>query len=176
MSIKAMSWVWEQHLASTTKLVLLALADHADDEGTCWPRINGVAAKCGVSDRTVQRVLQKAQDNGVEPNEMDGVRDWIRNVEKKPSSFSLPTSGNRFYPDFLIRLESGGIIAAEYKGAHLTTSDESREKKRMGELWERRSNGHWGRTGRLVSHRAGGEPMPSNSVVVCLLLGRIRAA
>lgn len=74
-------------------------------------------------------------------NEMDGVRDWIRNVEKKPSSFSLPTSGDRFYPDFLIRLESGGIIAAEYKGAHLASNAESQEKKRMGELWERRSGG-----------------------------------
>lgn len=74
-------------------------------------------------------------------NEMDGVRDWIRNVERKPSSFSLPTSSDRFYPDFLIRLDNGGTIAAEYKGAHLTTSKDSAEKQRLGELWERRSGG-----------------------------------
>ncbi|MDE2257182.1 MAG: DEAD/DEAH box helicase family protein [Xanthomonadaceae bacterium] len=74
-------------------------------------------------------------------NEMEGVRDWIRNVERKPSSFSLPTSSDRFYPDFLIRLQNGGIIAAEYKGAHLATGRDADEKKRIGELWERRSGG-----------------------------------
>lgn len=74
-------------------------------------------------------------------NEMGGVRDWIRNVERKPGSFSLPTSSDRFYPDFLIRLANGGIIAAEYKGEHIATNKDSDEKKRIGELWERRSGG-----------------------------------
>ena len=72
---------------------------------------------------------------------MDGVRDWIRNVERKPGSFSLPTSSDRFYPDFVIRLANGGIIAAEYKGDHLASGKDSDEKKRIGELWERRSGG-----------------------------------
>lgn len=74
-------------------------------------------------------------------NEMDGVCDWIRNVERKPSSFSLPTSSDRFYPDFLIRMANGGIIATEYKGAHLATAKDSEEKKRIGAFWERRSGG-----------------------------------
>lgn len=74
-------------------------------------------------------------------NEMDGVECWIRNVEKKASSFSLPTSSDRFYPDFLVRTWNGGIIAAECKGAHLATGKDSEEKKRIGALWERRSGG-----------------------------------
>jgi type III restriction enzyme len=74
-------------------------------------------------------------------NQMDGVACWIRSVARKPSSFSLPTSSDRFYPDFLIRMDGGGIIAAEYKGAHLATGHDSVEKKRIGELWERRSDG-----------------------------------
>jgi type III restriction enzyme len=74
-------------------------------------------------------------------NQMEGVRDWVRNVERKPGSFSLPTSSDRFYPDFLIRLDNGGIIAAEYKGSHIADGKDSDEKKCMGELWERRSNG-----------------------------------
>jgi type III restriction enzyme len=74
-------------------------------------------------------------------NEMEGVDTWIRNVEHKPSSFSLPTSVHRFYPDFLIRLENGKIIAAEYKGAHLADGRISDEKKRIGEIWERRGGG-----------------------------------
>ena len=75
-------------------------------------------------------------------NEMVGVNCWLRNVERKPSSFSLPTSSDRFYPDFLIRMDHGRIIAAEYKGKHLATGAESKEKRRIGELWEKRSSGH----------------------------------
>ncbi|MGQ4660409.1 DEAD/DEAH box helicase family protein [Lysobacter sp. F6437] len=72
-------------------------------------------------------------------NQLSDVAWWIRNVERKPTSFSLQTASDRFYPDFLIGLEGGGTIAVEYKGAHLSDSGESRGKKRIGELWERRS-------------------------------------
>jgi len=57
MSIKAMNWAWEQNLAPSTKLVLLALADIADDSGYCWPSITTLSKKVGVSYRTVQRIL-----------------------------------------------------------------------------------------------------------------------
>ncbi len=69
-------------------------------------------------------------------NEMDGVRDWIRNVDRKPGSFSLPTSSDRFYPDFVIRLTNGGIIAAEYNLSSTLPPEDSDEKKRYGELWD----------------------------------------
>lgn len=72
-------------------------------------------------------------------NQLPGVAWWIRNVERKPTSFWLQTASDRFYPDFLIGLETGGIIAAEYKGGHIADSADSREKKRIGELWERRA-------------------------------------
>lgn len=75
-------------------------------------------------------------------NDLEGVESWIRNVERKPGSFSLPTSSDRFYPDFLIRLPSKRIVAAEYKGGHIADSADSREKRSLGELWERRSGGH----------------------------------
>lgn len=70
-------------------------------------------------------------------NELGGVRDWIRNVERKPGAFSLPTSKHRFYPDFLVRMESGCVLVIEYKGAHLY--EQQAEKRRIGELWARRA-------------------------------------
>ncbi len=70
-------------------------------------------------------------------NELDGVKDWIRNIERKPGAFSLPTSKHRFYPDFLVRMESGRILVVEYKGAHLY--EDQAEKRRIGELWARRA-------------------------------------
>jgi len=54
MSIVATNWAWGQQLTPTVKFVLLALADSADDHGVCWPSVQTVARKCGVSSRTVQ--------------------------------------------------------------------------------------------------------------------------
>lgn len=65
---------------------------------------------------------------------------WVRNVEKQPNSFWLQTSRGRFFPDFVIKLKSGKIIALEYKGKHLIT--DSKEKDDIGKLWARRSGGH----------------------------------
>ena len=50
-----MNWAWRQNLPSTAKLVLLALADAADDEGNCWPSVATIAGKAGVTTRTVRR-------------------------------------------------------------------------------------------------------------------------
>lgn len=53
-----MNWAWHQDLKPVPKLVLMALADAADDQGICWPSVATVATKVGVSTRTVRRVMQ----------------------------------------------------------------------------------------------------------------------
>jgi response regulator of citrate/malate metabolism len=53
-----MNWAWQQALKPVPKLVLMALADAADDQGICWPSVATVAGKVGVSTRTVRRVMQ----------------------------------------------------------------------------------------------------------------------
>lgn len=58
MSITAREWALRQALGPVPKFVLVVLADAADDQGTCWPRISTVAEKVGVSTRTVQRAVQ----------------------------------------------------------------------------------------------------------------------
>lgn len=72
-------------------------------------------------------------------NECAAVETWVRNVEKKPGAFSLQTSTDRFYPDFLAKLKDGRLLAVEYKGGHLYAGAE--EKRMMGELWEKASGG-----------------------------------
>jgi type III restriction enzyme len=67
------------------------------------------------------------------------VKYWIRNLSKKPSSFRLQTSTDRFYPDFICQLTDGRILVVEYKGQHLFTDAE--EKRAVGEVWASRSNG-----------------------------------
>lgn len=72
-------------------------------------------------------------------NDLDGVDCWVRNVERKPGAFFLPTSRHRFYPDFLVRMSSGRILVVEYKGAHLYDGEKQAEKRHIGALWARRA-------------------------------------
>lgn len=60
-----MTWAFDQELPEGQKLVLLALADHADDEGTCWPGAKRMAEKCGVTRRTVQRRIAALETRGL---------------------------------------------------------------------------------------------------------------
>jgi len=70
------------------------------------------------------------------------VRRWVRNLERRPDgSFWLPTSTDRFYPDFVAELENGQFLVVEYKGEHLWSNDDSKEKRAVGELWADRSGG-----------------------------------
>jgi hypothetical protein len=64
MSVLQMSKVWALDLPHNHLWVLMALADHADDQGQCWPGVDRIAWKCGSSTRQVQRILrQLVEDN-----------------------------------------------------------------------------------------------------------------
>lgn len=64
MSVRAMTWVWSLQMNASHKLVMLALADHADDKGKCWPGLDGIASKCGMTRRNLIRVIQKLEQAG----------------------------------------------------------------------------------------------------------------
>ncbi|MBN2642677.1 MAG: DEAD/DEAH box helicase family protein [Victivallales bacterium] len=73
---------------------------------------------------------------------LDEVEFWVRNLERNPDfSFWLQTSTDKFYPDFVCKLKDGRILVVEYKGADRWSNEDSREKRRLGELWEAKSNG-----------------------------------
>lgn len=56
MSIHALSWAWQQPVKDpASKLILLKLADQANDHGECWPARCTIADECGVSVATVKR-------------------------------------------------------------------------------------------------------------------------
>ena len=65
MSVRIMSKVWDMDLPSKAKLVLLAVADCANDEGVAWPSIATIARKCGCDPRTVQRNLRDIEKAGL---------------------------------------------------------------------------------------------------------------
>ena len=70
------------------------------------------------------------------------VETWVRNLEREPKlSFWIQTSTDKFYPDFIAKLENGKLLVVEYKGGHLAGSLDTKEKERLGKLWEERSGG-----------------------------------
>jgi len=74
------------------------------------------------------------------------VMHWVRNLDTAPCGFALATSRGRFFPDFVAELagdgvNSGRIAVLEYKGAHLLNDPYEIEKRQVGELWARNSQG-----------------------------------
>lgn len=65
MSVEAMAWAFKQKINDAqTKLVLLALCDHADENGLCWPSQERLADKAACSLDTAQRRLQRLETLG----------------------------------------------------------------------------------------------------------------
>lgn len=59
MSITLMAATWNLDIPSTEKMVLMCLADYANDEGeNCWPAVATLARKCSKGDRTIQGAIK----------------------------------------------------------------------------------------------------------------------
>lgn len=67
MSIEMMNSVFKSRgLNLGEKMVLLALADRADDDGVCWPSVEGLRLKTGIgSYSTLNKYLWILKDSGL---------------------------------------------------------------------------------------------------------------
>ena len=67
MSIRLMAQVWEDTRVETQAelLVLLALADHARDDGLCWPSMRTIAKKARIEERSTQRIVRRLIEKGL---------------------------------------------------------------------------------------------------------------
>lgn len=65
MSVRATNWAWEQgrqlRLKQGELLVLIRAADHADNEGVCWPGNDYLAEYTAMDESTVRRNLKKLE-------------------------------------------------------------------------------------------------------------------
>ncbi len=71
-----------------------------------------------------------------------GVKHWVRNIVRGAHSYWLPTSTDRFYPDFVAELTDGRMLVLEYKGAHLANTEDTAEKANIGARLEEISGGN----------------------------------
>ncbi len=71
----------------------------------------------------------------------DAVKHWVRNIVRGEHAYWLPTSTDRFYPDFVAELKDRRLLVVEYKGADRMTNDDTKEKKNIGARLQEVSGG-----------------------------------
>jgi Helix-turn-helix domain len=105
MSIKVMNLVWDRYPEGGSELLLiLALADHADDAGDrVYPSVQTMARKTRMSERAVQYLLRRIQERGLL-------------VLVEPGGGRNRTARYRINID---RIENGANIAPITKGCNL---------------------------------------------------------
>lgn len=66
MSVRLMAEVWEYatDLSGTSLLMLLAVADHCNDDRIAWPSVARLAAKCRIGERQAQYMLRDLETRG----------------------------------------------------------------------------------------------------------------
>jgi len=65
MSIRVTTWVWENTKAEGAELlVLLALAEHAGDDGSCYPSMKRIAERARLSLRGAQTAMRALEAKG----------------------------------------------------------------------------------------------------------------
>jgi DNA-binding MarR family transcriptional regulator len=59
MSFSVGKRVWAIPIPATDKLVLLALAHYADDNGQCWPSLDKLGKDTGLHPKSVSRCIRR---------------------------------------------------------------------------------------------------------------------
>ena len=107
MSNYVLTWVWKKapQMDPTCLLVLLSLADQANDDGYCWPSQKSTAARCRISVRQVQRWIDHLVDIGIlESNIRTGTSNMYRVISAGRDTTSMsqggttPTTGGVRHP------------------------------------------------------------------------------
>lgn len=94
MSIRVMHKVWEDPfiLDQSELLVMLALADFCNDEGECWPSVSTVAKKARLTNRGVQKIMDRLISYGFLIKDVGGGRGksnrYILNVKGEQRSLN----------------------------------------------------------------------------------------
>jgi transcription initiation factor IIE alpha subunit len=95
MSHKASHWAFEMYPpTSGHKLVLILLADWANEDGVAWPKQARIADKAQMSVRHVRDILHELEERGyirlVQTRRKDGrrgVNNYVLNVETRSEDY-----------------------------------------------------------------------------------------
>lgn len=92
MSFNQSKLAWDAECESyAVKLVLVALAEHADQIGVCWPSISLLARKCSMTRQGVLNQISKIERNGWLKTEREGGKSnrYLLSIPVHPVDLSL---------------------------------------------------------------------------------------
>ncbi|NAZ37170.1 helix-turn-helix domain-containing protein [Rubellimicrobium sp. CFH 75288] len=97
MSVRMMARVWDRGPEDRDELlVLLALADFADDEGFCYPSMPAIAAKARMTERGVRGILRRLEASGWVTTERGGGKGRSSRYRVNPDPPSHAQPGTPF--------------------------------------------------------------------------------
>ena len=133
MSIRLMTLVWDVRWPTQNHLlVMLKLADHAnDDGGKVWPAVATIAKQAQCSERTVQNVLKALRDCGLATVERNG-------GGSMPTVYALNTDLLRALAGLTLEGSADKIIIPEDAFPQVVNSSDYRGATvapPSGELW-----------------------------------------
>ncbi len=112
-----MNWAWEQKLEPSAKIVLLALADIADDHGMCWPSIPTLARKVCASERNVQRVVHSlGLSTESQPALIQIIERSRSNGSRSSNVYLLQIPGDKLSPGGAGDVDDGGVVTQLSQG------------------------------------------------------------
>lgn len=136
MSIKAINQAFETKLSGNVKLVLLALADCADDNMQCFPSYSHIARKASISIATAKRIVKKLEEMKALKKE----NRFRKDRTKSSNIYTLNISSINMIPHKKVKndttivsqvIPSPSIIAMSHKSSYsLTTTQPSKENER----------------------------------------------
>jgi hypothetical protein len=115
---------------ASQRLVLIALADNANDQGLCWPKLSLIARKACVSQRTAIRILDALEADGWISRERRAVKNGRRNGRINRylvSRHKLGLSGDMVSPDN----ESHDILSGDSMTCESSVEKPKKQRKKL---------------------------------------------
>lgn len=90
MSVQCMAWVLaESPTTGTDRLVLLSLANHANELGQSWPSVATIAREANASERAVQRSLANLKQAGAITVQVNAAPDERIPKDRRPNLYRI---------------------------------------------------------------------------------------
>lgn len=149
MSVQWLAWAFDElppEVKNSDRLVFLSLANHASEEGVCWPGRKTVAREAGISSRTLDRCLVSLARAGWIRRKVNGAPQEMmrrKGVNNAPNLFQLTKTPHEFEstrafrnvedPSGTAKLAGAKSGTANLAGANMagrTVSSKNRQRKR----------------------------------------------
>jgi DNA-binding transcriptional regulator YhcF (GntR family) len=112
MSLKALSWAWEQAIPPIQKLVLVAIADYANTDAKTWYSVSSIAKKCNIHATTASRALHSLEAAKLVSIEARPNKTNVYSLPLTPQSAGT-VPAERGYPQSATPQQSAGTVPAE---------------------------------------------------------------